>query len=314
MNAQTAFMFAIKASIALTVFSIGLRTSDGDLVYLLRKPGLFVRSLFAMYVIMPLVALSLAFALRVPTYVTVTLVAIAISPVPPILPIKATKSYGSSQFATSLLAMVALASVAIVPAAAELFGLAFDMKSSIHPMTIAEIVSISVLLPLIAGAAVRQFFPAIAARIARGVSVVGMVVLVLAVLPLLVKMIPTFGALMGNGTVIATGCICAIGLFVGHLLAGDDPADRTVLALSTATRHPAVAIAIATTVLPDEKRIPVLVLFSLIVSAIVSVPYVMHSKRVRAQPDAPPAKPMPSAPELNVPTQKAHYNSYRNRH
>jgi hypothetical protein len=40
----------------------------------------------------------------------------------------------------------------------------------------------------------------------------------------------------------------------------------------------------------------------------------MRSKKVLAQPVAPPPKPMPSAPELTIPAEKAHYNSYRNRH
>src|SRR5262245_24017436 len=131
MDAHTVFLLGLKASIALTVFSLGLRTNDGDLTFLLRHRGLLLRSLLSMHVIMPLVTLWLSFALRVPQFVTVTLVALAISPVPPLLPSKAVRSHGHTEYATSLLAMVALLSVVVVPASLAvitfIFGITFRM-------------------------------------------------------------------------------------------------------------------------------------------------------------------------------------------
>jgi BASS family bile acid:Na+ symporter len=75
-----------------------------------------------------------------------------------------------------------------------------------------------------------------------------------------------------------------VGLAAGHLLGGPDPENRIVLALSTATRHPGIAIAIAAANFPDQKAAPAAVLLYLIVSALVAKPYLTWVKRRRAVP------------------------------
>jgi BASS family bile acid:Na+ symporter len=80
-------------------------------------------------------------------------------------------------------------------------------------------------------------------------------------------------ALLGNGRVLSITAFVVIGLGVGHWLGGPDPEDRTVLALSTASRHPGIALAITTTNFPEEKLATGAVLLYLLVSAIVVPPY-----------------------------------------
>jgi BASS family bile acid:Na+ symporter len=64
------------------------------------------------------------------------------------------------------------------------------------------------------------------------------------------------------------------GLAIGHLLGGPDPDQRTVLALSTATRHPGVALAIVGANFPGEKAALAAILLCLIWGTILSIPYV----------------------------------------
>jgi BASS family bile acid:Na+ symporter len=64
-----------------------------------------------------------------------------------------------------------------------------------------------------------------------------------------------------------------VALGIGHLFGGPDPTDRPVLALANASRHPAIAIAIAQTTFPDVTLVPAAVLLDLIVVAFVSGPY-----------------------------------------
>ena len=59
MTLQQAVMLALQASILMTVFSFGLRATPGDVLGVLREPVLLGRSLVAMFVIMPIVALAL---------------------------------------------------------------------------------------------------------------------------------------------------------------------------------------------------------------------------------------------------------------
>jgi BASS family bile acid:Na+ symporter len=70
-----------------------------------------------------------------------------------------------------------------------------------------------------------------------------------------------------------------IGLAVGQVLGGPDPDNRTVLALSTAVRHPGVAVAIAGAVTEDKKIIAAAVLLAAVVGAIVTIPYVKMRKK-----------------------------------
>ena len=61
---------------------------------------------------------------------------------------------------------------------------------------------------------------------------------------------------------------------MGHLLGGPRGDDRTVLALSSAARHPGVAIVIGAALFPDQKKlIAVAVLLELIVATIATIPY-----------------------------------------
>jgi BASS family bile acid:Na+ symporter len=64
-----------------------------------------------------------------------------------------------------------------------------------------------------------------------------------------------------------------IGIVIGHFLGGPEMENRPVLALATATRHPAIALAIANVNFPDQKQSAPAVLLYLLVSAILAVPY-----------------------------------------
>jgi bile acid:Na+ symporter, BASS family len=68
--------------------------------------------------------------------------------------------------------------------------------------------------------------------------------------------------------------LAAIGLAVGHILGGPLAGDRTALAISTSSRHPAVALAIATsgTVSEPKPELAIILLY-LVVASIIALPY-----------------------------------------
>jgi BASS family bile acid:Na+ symporter len=70
-----------------------------------------------------------------------------------------------------------------------------------------------------------------------------------------------------------------VGLAAGHLLGGPGPAERVVLALTTASRHPGVALAIATAAFPDQKLAGPAVALYLVVVGITSVLYLARARR-----------------------------------
>ena len=80
-----------------------------------------------------------------------------------------------------------------------------------------------------------------------------------------------------NGSMLAIAAFVIIGFVTGHLMGGQDHGHGAVLGLATATRHPGLAMAIATTNFPTERIGGVLLLY-LLVGAIVGIPYVKWAK------------------------------------
>jgi BASS family bile acid:Na+ symporter len=111
------------------------------------------------------------------------------------------------------------------------------------------------------------------------VATIGTLLLIASALPLLYVLWPGVRALFGDGTLLVVAAMAVIGLAVGHLLGGPDPEHRTVLALSTASRHPAVALAAAAGAGAESKGEVAAVLLCVLVAVVISVPYVAWRKR-----------------------------------
>lgn len=183
MNAHELVSIAIQGSMAMIVFCVGLDAGFGDVRALLHRPGLLARSLISMYVVVPAIATVLAMTFNLRPALEIALVALALSPVPPVLPGKEFKARGSASYVVGLLAVSGLVAIVFVPAALEVLGRLFDRPAHVPMRTVARIVAVSVLAPLLAGATVRHFAPGIAERLSRPLSIAGTVVLVLAFLP-----------------------------------------------------------------------------------------------------------------------------------
>jgi BASS family bile acid:Na+ symporter len=273
-------MLAVKGSLALTVFGIGIESTPGDTTYLLRHRALFARTIISMNVAMPLLTLWLATTFDLLQPVKVALIALAMSPVPPLLPFKSAKAGGNGSYTIGLLFAASVLSIVFVPATVWLFGVLFATPFHVPPPSIAKIVGTSVLIPLALGIFSRRIAPHAAARAARPMSIIAGIALVVAMIPILITAWPAFRSLIGNGTLVAIVVMTAVGLGVGHALGGPVRDHRTVLGLATASRHPAVAIAITSAVLPADKLVAAAVLLALLVGAIAAAPYIMWSKHV----------------------------------
>lgn len=278
MNATQLILWAIKASIFLTVFALGLDAIPKDATYLFRNPGRLLRSLLSIYIIMPLVALVIVSAFNLHPAVEIALVVLSVSPIPPLLPKKELKAGGEESFTIGLLVAMAVLAIVFVPLAIHLFENAFQRSLQITPAAVAQLVLTSVLLPLAIGIAIRYWLPAFAERIVKPVSLIATVLLVVGILPVLFVALPTVVSLIGNGTILIIVVFTLIGLSAGHFLGGPDLRDRTVLALSTASRHPGVAVAIAHTNFPEEKLALAAILLYALVNAVVTIPYVKRQQ------------------------------------
>ncbi|HYR06652.1 MAG TPA: hypothetical protein VEQ60_02710 [Longimicrobium sp.] len=298
MTLATLLPLVLKASIAGTVLAVGMRTRREDVLSLFRDPDNLARSFLSMLVLMPMLALAMAAALPLHPAVEVALVGLAVSPVPPLLPGKELKAGGRASYVVGLLFATALVSIVTVPLAVHLVGGLSGAPRSLAAGRIAGVVLASVVVPLLLGVAVRALAPALAERAARPVVLVSTVLLAAGFLPLLPTLWRPMLALVGNGTLLAIAAFAGAGLATGHLLGGREREDRVVLALSTAARHPMVAIAAATALFPGHREVAPAVLLYLLVSGLVSAVYLRRTTPAPVR-HAPPPRPRVRVSELS---------------
>jgi bile acid:Na+ symporter, BASS family len=281
MSAADLIRLTELVSSILIVFGFGLRSTMRDASALFRHPLLLVRSLFAMNVLLPLIAALMVamFALRPP--IGIALIAVAVSPVPPFLPGQQLKLVTRQEYVLGLFGASSLLAIIVAPVSVALIGLLFTRQISIAPIAIAKIVALTVLVPFSLGMIVRRRAAALAERVSPIVGNVGIFLLVVAAVPVLFTTWSEMISLIGNGTLIALVAFTLVSLAAGHLLGGRNPDNRTILALAAATRHPGVALTIATQMFPDQHLVAPALLLYLFVSGIASAPYILWRMRQR---------------------------------
>src|SRR5262249_27600664 len=157
-----------------------------------------MRSILAMNILMPLLALWMSVVFDLHSAVKIALVALAISPVPPFLPGKLIKANANTSYAVSLVVMAALLALITIPLSITILGSVFGVPLTVSPSLIFGVVGGAMLLPLIVGVAIRRFSSTFADRIAHPINRIGGILLVLGLLPVLFKSWPAMKDLLGN--------------------------------------------------------------------------------------------------------------------
>jgi len=279
MDLKQLVILALQMSILLTVFGFGLKTTTDDLSYLIRRPRLLVSSLLAVFVVMPVVAVLLSVLFDFELTVERALIALAVSPVPPLLPQKESKSGGHEHYALGLMAILALLAIVVTPLEILILQSVAGRPLEMASGSVLRVVLISTLLPLAVGMAMRAFMPGLVTRIEKPIALLAKVLLPLALLILLIAAAPAMLAVIGRGGILFPMFIfSAAGLAVGHVLGLPERNHSVVLALSTACRHPAIALSIAAANFPEE-RFGAIILLYVLVGAIVAVPYLSWAAR-----------------------------------
>jgi len=278
MDLKHIVVLALQVSIFCTVFGFGLKTTMGDLAYVLRRPGLLLRSLLAVFVIMPVIAVTLVRLFDFRHTVEVALVALSVSPVPPLLPRRELKAGGQDSYGLGLMAILALLSIAVIPLAGGILERVFGHSLSVAPGAVAVLAFKTVLLPLAVGMIIHAALPQLAEQMEKPVALGANILLFLAGIVFLVAVAPALWGLIGEGTLVAMTVFAVTGLIVGHFMGGPEPSHSVVLALSTACRHPAIAIAIAAAAFPQEHFGAPVILY-LIVGIMVGIPYIAYVRK-----------------------------------
>ena len=277
MGLRELVMLALVVSILCSVLAFGLQGTWDDVVYVFRRPGLLVRSLLAVFVVMPALVMLLVAVFDFRPEVEVALVALAISPMPPLLPKKLGKAGGHSSYAIGLMVTLGLSAIVVVPLMLVVIGQFAARPLGMAAGAIATKVLTMIVAPLVVGLILRAAAPALAATLLKIATATANILLPLGLLALLPVVLPAMWATIGEGTLVAMVLFVVAGLAVGHVLGGPDQDKATVLAIATASRHPAIALSIATTNFPEGHFGATILLFA-VLSAIACLPYIAWQK------------------------------------
>ena len=175
MSLQT-ILFVLNAGVFAMVFTFGLKASVHDATYLFRRPAELARALLAMNVLMPLFAVGLVLIFDLTPVVKFTLVALSVSPVLPVAPLRMLKAGATSGSAIGILVAASVLAIVLVPLAMVILGQVFKLPLQMTAASIAVLVFTSILLPVGLGIAVNSFAPALAERVAKPILLIAVIV------------------------------------------------------------------------------------------------------------------------------------------
>jgi len=283
MTVTDALLLMIKLSVFVTVLSFGLNATLVDVLRLFQQPGRLAKALFSIYVAMPLVAIVLVKLLPMSATLETALVALSVSPVPPILMNKALKERGRKSFNYGLLAGVSIISIFVIPLAFRFLDVMFQRDGRFSEAATIQMISVTVLLPILIGMLTRHLAPGLSERLGPPLNKVGMILLLLPFVVVLIAFIPLIFTLIGSGWALVSIVFATAGIAIGRSLGGAEPADRTVLSLASASRHPWVAVALITANVGESQRqlamaaVIVYVLINAVVAAVYLAWLAKHS-------------------------------------
>jgi BASS family bile acid:Na+ symporter len=268
-------LLLIKVAVGVLILVIGMGATVADLTSVWRRPGLLLRSLLAMYVLVPLVAFLLVKTWPLAPGVKAALLVLAVSAGAPLLPRKLQR-FESNAYVFSLVVISSLLAIVVVPAWIALLAWHFGVATELTAADVAQVMAKAFLLPLALGMLLRAVAPTLSERCADRAGALAGVVLTLAGLTLLVTHWQVFSEVRWQG-MVALVVLLLLAVAIGHVLGGPHPDDRTALAIACATRHIGVAVIVATAF--RGPRTMVLLAAYVVASAVVSLPYLQWRHR-----------------------------------
>ncbi|OVE82884.1 bile acid:sodium symporter family protein [Natronolimnobius baerhuensis] len=250
-----------------TMLSTGLGVPVSRLVASLEQRWLVVRSLLSNLVLVPLLAVVLIAVVPMDSSYAIGLLLVAIAPGAPFGPKLAEISRSNIAFASGLMVLLCLVSVVTIPLS---MALLIPDGAAVDPMTVAQVVIIAQLAPLLVGLGIRRRFRSVATRLLepmRRLSTYSMLLLTVLLVPATAS---EFVSLLGTGVLSVSVAVVVGSIALGYALGGPAVGTREALATTTAARNIAIALLVATTTFADTRVLAVTLVFGT-VGLVVSV-------------------------------------------
>jgi len=265
-------LLILKLAVSGLLIAVGAGASFSDVLYLWRRPGLLVRSLLAMYVLVPLAAVGLAKAIPLSPGVELVFLVIAVSAGAPLIPRRLRFEAGT--YLVSLVITSSIISIVMVPAWLAMLSHMLGTTEAFPFRSAAIVMTKSFLVPVVLGMCLGRVLQVIAphfrSQIVDVLFALSAFLFLGALLMLVIGNWQVFLEVRGPG-IAAVFLLMLIAMVTGHLLGGPDPAHQTALSIACCTRHLGIATIVAETF--RGPRAMVLLTAYLVASALVTIPY-----------------------------------------
>ena len=274
MTPQTLFKLVLLLGVVLLVVAIGIRTRLERPLLLLQKPALALRAMVAMFVALPAFVLLLVWLMPLREGVGAVLLGFAVSPVLPPWAKKGVAVGGQDDYVIGLQVLSSVVALLVVPLMILIGYKIFGLQTSLASLAVEKVLLVTVAAPLALGLGLARLWPGTAPQLAALADRVGGVVLLIGAGVLLLLRGRAILDVLGQGTLLITLAVIAFGLLVGHVLGGPDPGNRAALASATVSRHPAIALLVASGAFPDNDATVIgTVLLYLLAALMLPIPY-----------------------------------------
>jgi BASS family bile acid:Na+ symporter len=249
------------------MFSEGLNTPFSYLSFIKERPLAMLKSLITVDILVPLATFLIILLVQPSRGVGIGLAILAASPAAPAILAYIKMSGGKIEYVTSLHVLLALLSVITVPLTIDILSWLLNFNSDVSWLDVAVKVGIFFFLPLLAGMAFRYKFPLTSKKLSEPLKKLSSILLLIAVAILLFF---TYGLIlkMDLRSYLAMILMITASLFIGHIMAAGLPGERITLALESASRHPGLALMIASFEYPLEITLTVLIPYIIVYMAI----------------------------------------------
>ena len=247
--------------------AIGLGHTIGEILAPLQDARLFLGTLCANFVILPLASFGLAVGLRLDNALAEGLILMGMASGAPFVPKLTELAGGNLRFAVATMGLLTAGTIVYIPPVLPLLM----PEVTVSPLTVARPLLLFVLLPLILGLATKaqsenlaRWLKPILDRISNA-TLIPVIVLVAAL------NVDNILHVFGTGGILAALLLVFVGLLVGWLLGGPSHYTKRALALSTGVRNFAVAVVVAEQGF-DDPTVAIMVIVAALIALLVVTP------------------------------------------
>lgn len=279
---KTLFINYAKLTLFALMFSMAIRWTFEDIIWLWKQPSLLLRSLLSVLIIVPVLGVLIALIPGLTVAQRLGIGAMIACPGAPMIPFKSLKVGGEPKFVASLQFTICILAIFSIPLTALILAQFYPNEAWLSPQDIAKQILFAQILPMGIGVLIAQYLPTLAKDIVEPATKIAKLMLLLAVIIILsLSLEKVLNA--GFSAYLAISLLSIASLVCGHILGGSKPQEQTVLAYATATRNVGLAILLVSMNFPKlqfiERGIINTVITYALIAGVVSIPYTAWRKR-----------------------------------